>query len=294
MIRPAAILIAEDHTGWDAVTKPPAQGGLGFDGTWQVAFYHNLIGDSDMAGARARLLKRAGFGGNEPLQMDWFAGSLYDTQYRRVVFHESHDEAGNAAGTARTMVVAVNSAPLIDATRTAAEARSRLCFGLSLLSAGTPMFFMGEEIGAQKPYAVKDFLSNREDIFGERNGNGRPLFRFYQEVISLSRRLGSIRSQNIDILHQSNANRVIAFKRWNGAEQVIIAASFNNAPFASGYVIGKDLLAVPDAGWKEIFNSDAAMYGGQNVGNSGAILPSSQGRLTLVIPANGFVVLVKQ
>jgi 1,4-alpha-glucan branching enzyme len=294
MIRPTAILIAEDHTGWDAVTKPPAQGGLGFDGTWQVAFYHNLIGDSDMAGDRARLLKRAGFGGNEPLQMDWFAGSLYDTQYRRVVFHESHDEAGNAAGTARTMVVAVNSAPLIDATRTAAEARSRLCFGLSLLSAGTPMFFMGEEIGAQKPYAVKDFLSNREDIFGERNGNGRPLFRFYQEVISLSRRLGSIRSQNIDILHQSNANRVIAFKRWNGAEQVIIAASFNNAPFASGYVIGKDLLAVPDAGWKEIFNSDAAMYGGQNVGNSGAILPSSQGRLTSVIPANGFVVLVKQ
>jgi 1,4-alpha-glucan branching enzyme len=267
---------------------------LGFDSTWQVAFYHNLIGDSDMAGDRARLLKRAGFGGNDQLQMDWFAGSLYDTQYRRVVFHESHDEAGNAAGTARTMVVAVNSASLIGATRTAAEARSRLCFGLSLLSAGTPMFFMGEEIGAQKPYAVKDFLSNREDILGERNGNGTALFRFYQEVISLSRRLGSIRSQNIDILHQSNANRVIAFKRWNGAEQVIVAASFNSAPFANGYVIGKDLLAVPDAGWKEIFNSDAAIYGGQNVGNSGAILSSSQGRLTLVIPANGFVVLVKQ
>ena len=79
MIRPTAMLIAEDHTGWDAVTEPPAQGGLGFDATWQVAFYHNLIGDSDMAGDRARLLKRAGFGGNEPLQMDWFAGSLYDT-----------------------------------------------------------------------------------------------------------------------------------------------------------------------------------------------------------------------
>ena len=31
MIRPTVMLIAEDHTGWDAVTKPPAQGGLGFD-----------------------------------------------------------------------------------------------------------------------------------------------------------------------------------------------------------------------------------------------------------------------
>ena len=98
------MLIAEDHTGWDGVTKLPAQGGLGFDATWDVAFYHNLIGDSDMAGDRARLLKRAGFGGNEPLQMDRFSGALYASQYRRVVFHESHDEAGNAGGTARTIV----------------------------------------------------------------------------------------------------------------------------------------------------------------------------------------------
>ena len=294
MIRPTAMLIAEDHTGWDAVTEPPAQGGLGFDATWQVAFYHNLIGDSDMAGDRARLLKRAGFGGNEPLQMDWFAGSLYDTQYRRVVFHESHDEAGNASGTARTIVVAVNYAPLIDATRISAEARARVGCGLSLLSAGTPMFFMGEEIGAQKKYTFDGFLPNREDILGERAGNGKALFRFYQDVISLSRRLGSIRSHNIDILHQSNSNRVIAFKRWNGAEEVIIAASFNNAPFANGYVIEKDVIAIPDAGWKELFNSDAAIYGGQNVGNSGAIIPSTQGRLNVVIPANGFVVLVKQ
>ena len=82
MIRPTVMLIAEDHTGWDAVTKPPAQGGLGFDARWEVAFYHNLIGDSDMAGDRARLLKQAGFGGNEPLQMDWFSGALYGSRYR--------------------------------------------------------------------------------------------------------------------------------------------------------------------------------------------------------------------
>jgi 1,4-alpha-glucan branching enzyme len=294
MICPTAILIAEDHTGWDAVTKPPAQGGLGFDGTWEVAFYHNLIGDSDMAGDRARLLKRVGFGGNEPLQMDWFAGSLYDTQYRRVVFHESHDEAGNASGTARTMVVAANSAPLIDATRIVAEARARVGCGLTVLSAGTPMFFMGEEIGAQKMYTFDNFLPHREDIIGERSGNGKALFRFYQEVIGLSRRLGSIRSRSIDILHQWNSNRVIAFKRWNGAEEVIVAASFNNAAFANGYVIEKDTLAIPDGGWKEIFNSDAAIYGGRNVGNFGAIIVSSQGRLNVLIPANGFVVLVKQ
>ena len=294
MIKPSAMLIAEDHTGWDAVTQPPAQGGLGFNARWEAAFYHNLIGDSDMAGSAARLLKQAGLGGNEPLPMDRFSGALYRSRYNQVIFHESHDEAGNAGGTARTIVTAVNGAPLVDATRIAAEARARLCFGLSLFSAGTPMFFMGEEVGARKLYTVNDFLSHREDIPGERAGNGKALFRFYQDLLALSRRLRSSRSHDIDILHHWNASRVIAFKRWDGNEEVIVAASFNNSAFANGYVIEKDPVAIPDAGWKEIFNSDAAIYGGQNVGNAGATIPSRQGRVNVTIPASGFVVLVRQ
>jgi 1,4-alpha-glucan branching enzyme len=294
MIRPTAMLIAEDHTGWYALVEPPDRGGLGFDAKWEVAFYHSLIGDSDMAGGRPRLLKQAGFGGNEPLGMDAFSGVLYDTHSNQVVFHESHDEAGNAPGTARTICVAVNGAALFGATRAAAEARSRLCFGLSLLSAGTPMFFMGEEIGAQRQYRYDNFIANREDILGERAGNGKQLFRFYQDLISLGRRLPSIRTHNIDILHQSNDNRVVAFKRWIGDEQVIILASFNNTTFSNGYVIQKDSMAIPDAGWREVFNSDAAIYGGQNVGNSGATISSRASQFAANIPANGFVVFVKQ
>jgi hypothetical protein len=121
----------------------------------------------------ARLLKQAGFDGDEPLQMDWFSGALYATQYNQVVFHESHDEAGNAPGTARTVMVAVNGAPLLGATRDAAEARSRVCFGLSLFSAATPMFFMAEEIAAQKLYTYTNFLSSHEDILAEQTGNGQ-------------------------------------------------------------------------------------------------------------------------
>jgi 1,4-alpha-glucan branching enzyme len=294
LIRPTAMLIAEDHTGWDAVTKPPAQGGLGFDATWDVAFYHSLIGDSDMAGDRARLLKRAGFGWNDPLRTDWFAGALYASRYNRVVFHESHDEAGNAAGTARTIVVAVNHAPLVGPTRAWAEARARVCCGLSLLSAGTPMFFMGEEIGAQNRYTYDNFLAAREDIPGQRAGAGRLLFRFYQDLITLARRLPSVRSQNIDILHQSNPNRVIAFKRWSGLEQVIVVASLNDAAFADGYVIEKDPIAVPDGRWKEIFNTDSVSYGGSNVGNLGAVITSSGGRLNVIVPAVGLVVFARQ
>ena len=131
-------------------------------------------------------------------------------------------------------------------------------------------------------------------ILGERDGNGKKLFRFYQELITLSRRLRSIRSHNIDILHVWDANRVIAFKRWSGSEEVIIVASLNNTAFNNGYIIEKDWLAIPNANWKEVFNSDAAIYGGQNIGNGGATISSNQGRLNVVIPANGFVVFVKQ
>ena len=207
--------------------------------------------------------------------MDQFSGALYDSRYNKVVY----DEAGNAGSTARTMVTAVNGSPLVDATRTAVEARSRVCFALSLLSAGTPMFFMGEEIGAQKQFTYNNFPPDREDSLGERDGNGKKLFRFYQELISLSRRLRSISSHNIDILHQWNSNRIITFKRWSGDEEVIIVVSINNTAFTNGYVIRKDWLAIPGAGWKEIFNSGAAIYGGQNIGNGGATIPSSQGCL---------------
>jgi 1,4-alpha-glucan branching enzyme len=294
MLRPDAMLIAEDHTGWPAVVQTPDQGGLGFDAKWQLAFYHSLIGDSDMAGGRPRLLKQAGYGGDEALAMDSFAGNLYDTQSKQVVFSESHDEAGNASGTARTIVVAVNGAPLFGATRVAAESRCRLCFGLSLLSAATPMFLMGEEIGAQHPYKYDNFVTNREDILGDRNGNGKLLFRFYQDLIALSRKLPAVRTHNIDVLHQSNANRVIAFKRWIGIEQLIVMASFNNTPFSNGYIIQKDSVGIPDASWTEVFNSDAEIYGGQNTGNFGAAISSHNGTFSANIPATGFVVFAKQ
>jgi 1,4-alpha-glucan branching enzyme len=139
-----------------------------------------------------------------------------------------------------------------------------------------------------------DSTAPEQNILAEQTGNGQRMFRFYQDAITLSRRLDSVRGRNIDILHQNNANRVIAFKRWSADEQAIVVASFNNNPFANGYVIEKDLAGIPDAGWKEIFNSDAAIYGGQNVGNYGATIGSAQGRIAVRIPANGLMVFVKQ
>ena len=184
----------------------------------------------------------------------------------------------------------MNGASLIGATRDYGEARSRVAFGLSLFSAGTPMFFMGEEIGAQKPYHFDSFISNREDLRGEQTGNGAKLFRFYQDAIRCSRRHTAARSQDIDIIHVLGGNRVIAFTRSAGSDRLLIVASLRNQPFLDGYVIQTDASRLPDGLWREAFNSDASIYGGNNIGNFGADVPAMNGRIQCRIPANGFLV----
>jgi 1,4-alpha-glucan branching enzyme len=278
------------------VTESPDVGGLGFDAAWYANFYHHLIGDARQGTEYAKLIPTAGYGTNEPLAMDKFAGALGWSGHNKVVYHESHDEAGNAYSeqggyrveSRRTIVSAANSAPLIGETRRYAEARCRFAIGVSILSAGTPMFLMGEEIGAQKPYRFSDFINNREDLIGDRQTNGQRLFRFYQDLIQLRHNYSGLRSHLIDILYVHNANRVIAFKRWDVSEEFLIVASLNNHPFRSGYTINNSRIG--DGQWREIFNSDASLYGGDSIGNYGINISATNGYINPIVPANGFVV----
>jgi len=57
---------------------------------------------------------------------------------------------------------------------------------------------------------------------------------------------------------------------------------------------------VPEGGWyREVLNSDAALYGGSNMGNGGGIPSESepahghQQSLSLMVPPLGFVLLKK-
>ncbi len=286
LLRPPVMLIAEDHTGWADVTRPLEEGGLGFDAAWYVDFYRHLVGPPSAGSGWAALLSEAAYGDDRPLGLDRFDAALNGAAAGKVVYHESHDEAGNAAGSARTIVDAVNGAPLIGATRDFAEARSRLVFGLAMLSPGTPMFLMGEEVGAANPYRHEGFLENREDLVGLRLGVGRKLFRYYQDLIRFRLARPAVRSHRLATVHRHEANRVIAFLR--GDAELLVIASFANHPYAGGYVVESE--AIPDREWREVFNSDAAEYGGAGIGNREAPR-SSAGRIEVVIPVSGFVVL---
>ena len=243
LLKPNVFLIAEDHSGWAAVTQPPDQGGLGFDATWFADFYHHLIGDAQNDPSRARLLKMAGYGDNRPLPMARFAGALAQSDHGKVIYHESHDEAGNShyeeggqqVYSARTIMVAINDAPLVGDTRRYAEARVHFAAGMTLLGAGIPMFFMGEEVGASRPYRYADFINAREDYHALRQGAGANLFRFYQDLIRLRLAHPALRSTNLDIIHTHDANRMLAFRRWEGSAELLVVASLNNSAFTDGY-----------------------------------------------------------
>ncbi len=290
LLKPSVLLIAEDHTAWTKVTESPDLGGLGFTARWEATFYHHLIGDSDAGGGRARILRSAGFGGDGPLGLFELAGALHDSQFNRVVYHESHDEAGNAGHSARTLATAVAGAPLVGATRRYAEARARLVFSLSLFSAGTPLFFMGEELGFVEPYRFDDFLQHREDFDALRSGQGAALFAYYQDAIALRKRRPGLRAQNIDVIHANPEGRVLAFTRRSGVDETLVVASFSNRPYDAGYIIQTDASRLPDGSYREVLSSDGARYGGWNVGNYGAAIPASGGRFQARLPACGVLV----
>jgi 1,4-alpha-glucan branching enzyme len=235
---PNVKLIAEDHGGWEGATRSPNEGGLGFDAIWYADFYHHLIGDTDKGADYAKLIKTAGLGDDRALAMDYFAGALQATDGGcKIVYNESHDEAGNGPLTDRTICVAANGAPLIGETRRYAEARCRFAAGVTILSAGIPMFLFGEEAGAQKKFLYNHVLETREDYEALRRGSGRFLFEFYSQLIRLRLFHPGLKSPYIDVPFVHNGHRLILFHRWGAGEDFIIVASLNNHPFNNpGYL----------------------------------------------------------
>ena len=134
---------------------------------------------------------------------------------------------------------------------------------------------------------------NKEDLVGERTADGRFLYRFYQDLIQLVTANPAARSRALDVIYRHNDNRVIAFTRSSTGQQLLILASLNDAPFDNGYAFCTDPGRLPTGGLQEIFNSYAAVYGGDNLGNGHATLQVNGGQMNAVIPAHGFVVFEK-
>jgi 1,4-alpha-glucan branching enzyme len=91
----------------------------------------------------------------------------------------------------------------------------------------------------------------------------------------------ALRSPAGQITHTDRVNNVVAFKRWNNAGDVLLVVvnagdgQWDNTEYAVG-------LDGDSGSWREIFNSQAPLYGGINtIGNPGYVLNSSNGHLSI-------------
>jgi hypothetical protein len=185
------------------------------------------------------------------------------------------------AGSRRTLAAALalpSGAPApTPEMRPIAEARCRFAAGMSMLSAGTPLFLMGEEIGAVNDFRFDDFLANREDLHGGRARKGRKLFAFYQDIIRLRLRERAFTSLNIEVVLTHNDDRLIAFRRWKGREEYLVVGTLTDRGFPRGRLL--EGAALMEGSFVEIFNSDLPKYGGDGVSNADTPLASAGGRI---------------
>ncbi len=246
---PGAITIAEESTSWPGVSKPTYTGGLGFTFKWNMGWMHDMLDYFERDPIHRK---------HHQNQITF--GLLY-------AFHEnfvlvlSHDE------------VVHGKKSLLDkmpGDLWQRFANLRALYGYMYGHPGKIMLFMGGEFGQWLEWnhdgSLQWHLCQDEPHLG--------LQRFVRDLNWLYRSEPALYEVDYDwtgfqwIDIHDTENSVISFirKAKDPNKQIICVCNFTPIP-RHGYRIG-----VPTAGWyRELLNSDAHMYGGSNLGNSGGL-----------------------
>ena len=231
---PGLLMVAEESTAWPGVTRPTYEGGLGFDMKWDMGWMHDTL----------QYLKR------DPIHR---AHHHEELTFRGVYAHSeafvlalSHDEVVHGKKSL------TEKFPGDDWRR---RANTRLLFSYQWTQPGKKLIFMGMELGQRLEWnhdASLDWDNADEGLMACISD----LNALYRGVLYESEMdpAGTVWSGVDDA-----ANSVFCFLR---GEHVVVC---NFTPIVrEGYRVG-----VPSVGtWVEVFNSDAARYGGSGVGNT--------------------------
>ncbi|MDR1874822.1 MAG: 1,4-alpha-glucan branching protein GlgB [Synergistaceae bacterium] len=251
--------IAEESTDWPMVTRPVFLGGLGFGMKWNMGWMH------DMLSYMSHEPIHRSFHHNQLTFSIWYAFS------ENFMLPISHDEVVHGKGSL------VNKMP---GDWWQKRANLRLLLGYMWTHPGKKLLFMGCEFGQGLEWnhntALEWHLLKMPEFSGiqqwVKDLNGA-LLRYpplYERDFTPDG------FQWIDCSDWQKS--VIAFLRRGAAEDEYVLAVCNFTPLPrEGYRIG-----APKPGfWREVLNSDAAVYGGSDVGNAG-------GMETDPAPAHGY------
>ena len=275
---PGVITVAEESTAWPGVSHPTYTGGFGFGFKWNMGWMHDTL----------RFISK------EPVHRryhhhDLTFGLLYAFT-ENFILPLSHDEVVHGKGSI------LGKMP---GDRWQRFANLRAYYGFMWGHPGKKLLFMGGEFGQEREWnhdhsldwhllddplhrGVKDLL--------------RDLNRAYRDLPALHER--DCEAGGFQWLVSDDAdNSVIAWARFgtDPGRVAIVISNFTPVPRA-GYHLG-----VPLPGhYREVVNTDAALYGGSSVGNMGgvtAVAEEAHGRpqsIFVTLPPLATIILDRQ
>jgi 1,4-alpha-glucan branching enzyme len=265
MINPKAITIAEDVGANGYLTKPTHEGGAGFGSQWELGFPQAL---------------REALGSSDPqyINLTGICGELgrryNDNPLQRIVFTDSHDSAAN--GSARfNEVIAQGKADGLFARQ-----QYLLAATLLMTAPGIPMLFQGQEFMMWGSF--NDWQALNWDLAEKHIG----IVEAYRRLITLRKNDTGVTSgllgKNINLYHVDEANKVIAYHRWNNGgakDDVVVVVNFGNQ---AHNVYGMNF---PQNGsWHVRFNSTSQTYSADFGGVDVPDVQVTSGGTSIVLP----------
>ena len=241
---PGVLKIAEESTSFPGVTKPVDEGGLGFDLKWNMGWMHDTLKFFET------------HPDDRPARLDALTNTLLWAQSERFVAALSHDEVVHLKRSLKSKM------PGDDWQQ---RANLRLLLGYTTSYPGQKLLFMGTELAQSTEW---DF--RRELPWGEGDaGTARllgDLNRLYRSEPALARKQHAPDGTELRSRDELNGVVAIVRKGEQRADDVVFVHNLT-AHVRRGWRVGVD----EPGRYDEVLNTDAAIYGGSDVGNLGGV-----------------------
>nr|MBI3612273.1 1,4-alpha-glucan branching protein GlgB [Nitrospirota bacterium] len=272
---PGVLTIAEESTAWPGVSRPTYVGGLGFGLKWNMGWMHDMLDYFSLDPVHRKYhQERLTFG-------------LVYAFSENFVLVLSHDEVVHGKGALLAKM------PGDDWQK---FANLRAFYGYMYGHPGKKMLFMGGEFGQWAEWNHDASLSWHLLQYDPHVG----LQRYVRDLNRLYLAESALHQVDFDwsgfqwIDFSDAEQSVISFLRRSRDQADCILCIGNLTPVPRhGYRIG-----VPKPGWyRELLNSDAAVYGGSNQGNEGGVQAEATPchgfpySVSLTLPPLGFLFL---
>ena len=272
---PQATTAAEESTAWPMVSRPVDWGGLGFGYKWNMGWMHDTLD----------------YISKDPIHRRHHHGNiLFGLHYafsENFILPLSHDEVVHGK---RSIL------GRMPGDQWQRFANLRAYYGFMFAHPGKKLMFMGQEFAQDTEWnhdiSLPWHLTDRPEHAGVQ--------RLVRDLNTLYRGTAALHQLDCDpagfewLVTDDASNSVFAWLRKgrDPSQRCVVVVNF------TPQVLRDYRVRVPFAGtWREVLNSDAAIYGGSNVGNAGAVstvVTRDAPELRLVVPPLAAVFLIPE